>query len=172
MQCSVKMDRKAFDFSKDGEEPGPAAYGTKTTVGRTNRMITVTNPPAYTIRQRLDAVEPEFKSPGPVYNVQLITNRGKAWAPKYSIGMKLPKMAETDTPGPAVYKPNTVQKPRLKILLPLKDVDPVSLYDPLFLHIILHSVEVARLSDEFTVDLSTAPSTVPCIKHEINKKIL
>lgn len=165
MQCSVKMDRKALEFSKDGEEPGPAAYGTKTTVGRTNRMITVTNPPAYTIRQRLDQVEPEFKSPGPVYNVQLITNRGKAWAPKYSIGMKLPMMAETDTPGPAVYKPNTDRKPRLKILLPLKDVDPVSVYDPFS----FSSCSPGRgdgLSGDFAVGSATAP-TVARVKHEI-----
>lgn len=113
-------------FMVDEDSPGPAAYGPRSTVGQRNRMPTISNEPAYSVKHRLD-IESESQSPGPVYNIASFTCRGKNNAPKYSIGMKLPEKWEHENPGPAAYKPKTDRRqPKLKILLPLNISDPVS----------------------------------------------
>lgn len=123
---TVKMNRKVFEFGGMDYGPGPAAYGIKTTVGQINRMPTIASEPAYTVKQRLD-LENVTESPGPVYNLARLTCRGKAEAPKYSIGTKLVGPLDSDNPGPAAYMPRVPEKrAKLKILLPLKDSDPVS----------------------------------------------
>lgn len=122
--CSVRMNSKVFVVDEDS--PGPAAYGQKSTVGQRNRMPTIHKEPAYSVKQRFD-IDSESRSPGPVYNIASFTCRGKTNAPKYSIGMKLSEKWESENPGPAAYMPKTNQRqPKLKILLPLKNSDPVS----------------------------------------------
>lgn len=123
---TVKMNRKVFGFGVD-DGPGPAAYDVKTTVGRTNRTVTVANEPAYTVKRRLD-VGNATESPGPAYNLERLTRHGKARAPEYSMGAKLVELSDRDDhPGPAAYMPRVPEK-RAKpcILLPLKQSDPVS----------------------------------------------
>lgn len=119
------MNRKVFDFATVDGSPGPAAYGYQTTVGRKNRMPTIPNEPAFTVKPRLD-VNHETESPGPVYNLARLTRWGRADGPKFSIGMKLGELSASDSPGPAAYKPETGQRPKIKILLPLNTVDAVS----------------------------------------------
>lgn len=124
-KCTEKMDQKVFEFATTDSGPGPAAYGTKTTVGRVNRLPNIGNVPAYSLRQRL-RVEDETESPGPGYNLTNLTNQGRTTAPKYSIGKKFGESREPDNPGPAAYYPVVSRRPKLKILLPLNESDPVS----------------------------------------------
>lgn len=126
-RCTGRMNPKVLDFARVDDGPGPAAYGERTTIGRNkNRMANIPNEPAYSIRPLL----PERYStdgPGPVYNLARLTRRGKMDGPKYSMAARFDELADTDNPGPAVYVPRLRgDKAKIKILLPLKDTDPVS----------------------------------------------
>lgn len=121
----TKMDRKVYDFGKVDDGPGPAGYFVKNTMGQKNRMPTIHNAPAFTMKQRLE-VSDETESPGPVYHLGRLTRRGRAEMPKYSLGPKIYENWDNGNPGPAAYYPKTVRKPKIKILLPLNHVDPVS----------------------------------------------
>lgn len=124
---TVKMNRKAFKYGGENDGPGPAAYGVKTTVGRTNRLPTVVAEPAYTVKPRLE-VHDATDSPGPVYNLARLTRHGKAEAPRYSMAAKLYGPSDEFNPGPAAYLPRVPEKrAKPRILLPLKDHDPVSI---------------------------------------------
>lgn len=124
--CSTKMDPKVFEFDTIDAGPGPAAYGVKTTVGWRDRMPNIVAGPAYTIKQKLK-VDDETEGPGPVYNLARLTRHGKQDAPKFSIGLNLPEIPDSASPGPAAYMVKNV-KPRAKprILLPLTRLDSVS----------------------------------------------
>lgn len=124
----MKMNAKAFEYVTEKDGPGPAAYGIKSTVGKKNRLPTIPNEPAFTAYPRLRYSD-ETESPGPVYNLQHLTCRGRADGPKYSMGTKKVENSETDSPGPAAYMLKSDRGPKLKILLPLKNIDSVSLYE-------------------------------------------
>lgn len=124
---TTNMDRRALKFGKVDAGPGPAAYGTRTTIGRVNRMPNAVGGQAYSMKQRLDERN-ETEGPGPVYNLAGLTCRGKQDKPKHSFGVPLPQIPKDASPGPAVYNiraKNSRATPR--ILLPLPLVDPVSL---------------------------------------------
>jgi len=120
------MDRKVFEFGMEDAGPGPAAYGTRTTVGRLNRLPTVADAPSSSMHKRLDLSD-ETDGPGPVvYNLARLTCRGRALAPQYSMAKKLPVDGDLDNPGPAAYKPRVpVNGPVPKMLFPIVDPDPV-----------------------------------------------
>lgn len=123
-KCSVRMNSKVFAVFEDS--PGPAAYSHKSTVGQQNRMPTIQNEPAYSVKQRLN-INIRSQSPGPVYNITNLTCRGKSNAPKFSMGMKFTKKPEYENPGPAAYLPKPKERlPKPKILLPLKNLNSVS----------------------------------------------
>uniref|UniRef100_A0A2S2PBW2 Outer dense fiber protein 3 n=1 Tax=Schizaphis graminum TaxID=13262 RepID=A0A2S2PBW2_SCHGA len=125
-KCPGYMDRKVFKFGMEDAGPGPAAYGTRTTVGRLNRLPTVTDAPSCSMHKKLD-IGNETDGPGPVvYNLARLTCRGRALAPQYSMAKKLPVDADMDNPGPAAYMPRVPAKgPVPKMLFPLVDPDPV-----------------------------------------------
>lgn len=131
------MDRKVFEFGTVDASPGPAAYGTRTTVGRLNRLPTVAGAPSCSMHQQLNMAN-ETYGPGPVvYNLTRLTRHGRAVAPRYSMAKKLPVDGDMDNPGPAAYKPRIPdRRPVPKMLFPLIDPDPVTL-TILLLNIIL-----------------------------------
>ncbi|KAE9538162.1 hypothetical protein AGLY_006134 [Aphis glycines] len=124
-KCPGYMDRKVFEFGMEDAGPGPAAYGTRTTVGRLNRLPTVADAPSSSMHKRLDLSD-ETDGPGPVvYNLARLTCRGRALAPQYSMAKKLPVDGDLDNPGPAAYKPRVpVNGPVPKMLFPIIDPDP------------------------------------------------
>lgn len=122
---NTKIVPEAFKYTTADDGPGPAAYGIKSTVGKKNRLPIIPDEPAYTAYPRLRYSD-ETESPGPVYNLQHLTCRGRADGPKFSMGTKKVENFETDSPGPAAYMLKSDRGPKLKILLPLKNIDPVS----------------------------------------------
>lgn len=123
---AATTNRKAFELGAVRDGPGPAAYGLKTTVGRINRMPTIASEPAYTVKRRL-VVSDVTESPGPAYDLARLTCRGRAAAPKYSMGAKLAGPPDRDNPGPAAYMPRAPEKrAKPKILSRPKEPDPVS----------------------------------------------
>lgn len=126
-KCPEYMDRKVFQFGTEDAGPGPAAYGARTTVGRLNRLPTVTGAPSCSMHQRLDLGN-ESEGPGPVvYNLAQLTCRGRAVAPRYSMAKKLRFDGDLDNPGPAAYKPRVpVKGPVPKMLFRIIDPDPVT----------------------------------------------
>lgn len=124
-KCSTKMDKKAFEYGMEDASPGPAAYANRTTVGQKNRMANMPAGPAYTIGRKL-TVSADTESPGPVYNLDRLTNRGRAVAPKYTLGTKRVQPDDDKGPGPAAYRPNIPKTIQPKILLPLRELTVIN----------------------------------------------